>query len=209
MTSLAPAPRRLVLADLALPTGAAARAALNAVFVVAGTALVAGLAQLVIPAWPVPFTGQTLGVLLVGAALGPLRGTLSLALYLVLGLVGLPVYAPQSDGSHLTGAAAFASPSFGYVVGFVVAAGVVGWLSRLKWDRNVIKMVLSFAIGSAIVYTFGVAGLMITLGWTLPQALLGGVVPFLIGDAIKALIAAGLLPGSWKLISLAEKKTRG
>jgi biotin transport system substrate-specific component len=206
MTSLAPAPRPLVLADLALPTRAGARAAINVALVLAGTALVAGLAQLVIPAWPVPFTGQTLGVLLVGAALGPLRGSLSLGLYLVLGLVGLPVFAPQEDGSHLTGLAALVAPSFGYVVGFVVAAGVVGWFSRLKWDRNVLKTVLSFTIGSAIIYVFGVAGLMITLGVTFVQALTFGVVPFLIGDAIKALIAAGLLPGTWKLVSLADKK---
>ena len=207
MTSLAPASRPLVLADLALPSGAVARAALNVVFVLAGTALVAGLAQLVIPVWPVPFTGQTLGVLLVGAALGPLRGALSLGLYLVLGLVGLPVYAPQADGSHLTGAAAFAAPSFGYVVGFVVAAAVVGLLARLKWDRNVLKTVLSFAIGSIVIYVFGVGGLMITLGLTLPQAILIGVVPFLIGDAIKALIAGGALPGTWKLVNRAERGT--
>jgi biotin transport system substrate-specific component len=208
MTSLAPAPRRLVLADLALPTGTAARAVLNVVLVLAGTALVAGLAQLIIPTQPIPFTGQTLGVLLVGAALGPLRGAASLGLYLVLGLVGVPVYAPQPDGSHLTGATAFAAPSFGYLVGFVVAATIVGFLSRLAWDRNVLKMVLSFAIGSIVIYTFGVGGLMISLGLDFPTAVLIGVVPFLIGDAIKALIAAGLLPGSWKLISLAEKKTR-
>lgn len=208
MTSLAPAQRRLVLADLALPTGAAARAVLNFVLVLGGTALVAGLAQLVIPMQPVPFTGQTLGVLLVGAALGPLRGAASLGLYLVLGLVGLPVYAPQADGSHLTGATAFAAPSFGYLVGFVAAATIVGFLSRLAWDRNVLKMVLSFAIGSLVIYAFGVGGLMISLGLSFPQAVMIGVVPFLIGDAIKALIAAGLLPGSWKLISLAENKTR-
>ena len=112
MTSLAPAARPLVLADLAVPRTSAQRIALNLVFVVAGAALVAVLAQLVIPAKPVPITGQTLGVLLAGAALGPLRGIASMSLYLVLGLVGLPVYAPQSDGSHLTGAAALVSPSF-------------------------------------------------------------------------------------------------
>jgi biotin transport system substrate-specific component len=201
MTSIAPAQRPLVLADLALPTGAAARAALNVVFVLAGTLLVSALAQLVVPMYPVPMTGQTLGVLLVGAALGPLRGAASLGLYLVLGLVGLPVFAPQADGSHLTGAAAFFAPSFGYIVGFVVAAAVVGWLSRLAWDRHVLKTIASFAIGSLVIYVFGVAGLMITLGMDLGQAVLVGVVPFLIGDAIKALIAGGALPGTWKLVN--------
>jgi biotin transport system substrate-specific component len=208
MTSIAPASRPLVLADLALPTGAVARAVLNVVYVLSGTILVSALAQLVVPMYPVPITGQTLGVLLVGAVLGPLRGAASLGLYLVLGLVGLPVYAPQSDGSHLTGAAAFAAPSFGYIVGFVVAAAVVGWLSRLAWDRHVLKTVLSFAIGSAIIYAFGVAGLMITLGFTFVQALAIGVVPFLIGDAIKAVIAGGALPGTWKLIG-SNKAAKG
>src|SRR5215510_13938633 len=119
MTSLTPASRRpLVLADLALPSRSATgvRVAINVALVLAGTALVSALAQLVIPAWPVPFTGQTLAVLLVGAALGPLRGSLSLGLYLVLGLVGLPVFAPQPDGSHLTGVTALMAPSFGYIV---------------------------------------------------------------------------------------------
>lgn len=200
MTSLAPASRPLVLADLALPTGAAARAVTNIALVLAGTALVAAFAQLTIPLWPVPITGQTFAVLLVGASLGTTRGVSSLALYLVLGLVGLPVYAPQPDGSHVTGLAAVASPSFGYLIGFIAAAGLVGFLSKLAWDRHVLKTFLSFGLGSLVIYAFGVAGLMISFQLTFVEALLAGVVPFLIGDAIKALLAAGLLPGTWKLI---------
>ena len=206
MTSLAPAARPLVLADLALPRTSAARIAINVVLVLAGTALVALLAQLIIPTEPVPITGQTLGVLLAGAALGPLRGIASMSLYLVLGLVGLPVYAPQSDGSHLTGAAALASPSFGYIIGFIAAAAVVGVFSRLKWDRNVLKTILSFAIGTLVIYAFGVPWLAVTLHLPLTTAIALGVIPFLIGDAIKALVAGGLLPGSWKLVNRADKR---
>ena len=156
MTSLAPAPRRLVLADRVFPRHRRAR---HHVVVLGGTAFVAGLAQLVDPAAAGAVHRADPRRAARRRRLGPLRGAPRLGLYLVLGLVGLPVYAPQADGSHLTGATAFAAPSFGYIVGFVAAAAIVGCLSRIAWDRNVLKTLLSFPIGSLVIFAFGVAGL--------------------------------------------------
>lgn len=167
------------------------------VLVIAGAVFTALLAQVSIPLWPVPITGQTLAVLLVGASLGLGRGASSLALYAVLGLVGLPVYAPQDDGSHLTGLAAVAAPSFGYIVGFVVAAGLVGWLSERTWDRKFLKALATFVGGSVVVFAFGLPWLAVVTGATPVQTYQWGLEPFIIGGIIKALIAAMLLPVAW------------
>lgn len=164
--------------------------------VAAGAGLTAIAAQIAIGN-PVPFTLQTFSVLLVGATLGPVRGAVSMALYLALGVAGLPVYAPQSDGSHVTGLAALALPSFGYIVGFVAASALVGWLAQLEWDRKFLKMLVTFAAGSAVIYAFGVPWLAVALGVDIPTAIGFGVLPFLIGDAIKAVAAAALLPLAW------------
>lgn len=204
--SLAVAPRRRVLADLIVPSGSRTAAiAADAVLVLAGAALVTLLAQLAIPMWPVPITGQTFAVLLVGAGLGAVRGASSLVLYAALGLLGLPVAAPQPDGSHLTGTALFAAPSFGYIVGFVFAAAVVGWLAQRRWDRRVPKAVIAFAAGSVTIYAFGLPWLAVVLsnlgvpsGDLLSATLANGLVPFLIGDLVKAVLAGLLLPLVWR-----------
>ena len=167
------------------------------VLVAAGAALTAILAQVSIPMFPVPITGQTLAVLLVGATLGAVRGASSLALYAVLGLVGLPVYAPQADGSHLTGFLALAAPSFGYIVGFVFAAAIVGSLSERTWDRKFFKALATFVGGSVVVFAFGLPWLAFVLGANLAQTLEWGLYPFIIGGLIKAAIAAALLPAAW------------
>jgi len=184
---------RLVLADRVFPR----TWVLDIVLVVAGAALTAVLAQVAIPMQPVPITGQTLAVLLVGATLGWARGGAALGLYLVLGLVGLPVYAPQDDGSHLTGLVALAAPSFGYVIGFIPAAAIVGWLSERSWDRNVLKALATFIGGSVVVFAFGLPWLAMVTGATFIQTLEWGLFPFIIGGLIKAAVAAGLLPLAW------------
>jgi biotin transport system substrate-specific component len=97
----------------------------------------------------------------------------------------------------VTGLAALALPSFGYIVGFVAASALVGWLAQLEWDRKFVKMLVTFAAGSAVIYAFGVPWLAVALGVDIPTAIGFGVVPFLIGDAIKAVAAAGLLPLAW------------
>jgi biotin transport system substrate-specific component len=198
MTSLAPASRPLVLVDRVFPRSVVT----NILLVLAGTGLVALCAQLIIPMVPVPITMQTFAVLFVGTVLGPARGAVALALYLVLGVAGLPIFAGGTSGSIL------ALPSGGYIVGFIAASVVVGWFANLTWDRHVLKTLLSFSIGSLVIYAFGVPWLAVSLGVDLWTAIQFGVVPFLIGDALKALLAAGLLPGTWKLLGekRAEKK---
>lgn len=193
MSALAPAAPRLVLADRLF----ARTWVLDIVLVATGAALTALLAQVIIPMYPVPITGQTLAVLLVGATLGWARGAASLGLYLVLGLAGLPVYAPQDDGSHLTGLAALAAPSFGYIIGFVFAAAAIGWLSERTWDRHVLKALATFVGGSLIVFAFGLPWLAAVTGGTFMQVLEWGLLPFIPGGIIKAAIAAALLPLAW------------
>lgn len=169
--------------------------------VASGTLLTAVAAQLYIPASPVPFTFQTLSVLLVGATLGSLRGALSMALYAIVGAIGLPVFSEASSGtSVLFGATG------GYIIGFIVAAALVGFLAEKNFSSNAIKMALSYAAGTIVIYALGATWL--TYGylggvWTGDKGgLMLGVIPFLIWDAVKAVIAAGLLPASWKLVNV-------
>ena len=177
------------------------RLALDIVLVVAGTALTAGAAQIVIPLQPVPFTMQTFAVLLVGTAIGPVRGALSMLLYALVGALGLPVFASASSGN------VFALPTGGYIVGFVLAAALVGWLAQLKWDRKFLKMIVTFVAGSLVIYAVGAPWLAASLGMSLGQAIAVGVVPFLIGDALKALLAAGILPLAWLGVAKLGKGT--
>lgn len=165
----------------------------NIALVSAGAALTALAAQIQLPMWPVPLTMQTFAVLLVGAALGAKRGALSLSLYLALGAAGLPVF---SSAKSLTGVL----PTAGYIIGFVAAAALVGFLASRGFSSTPAKVALSFAAGSLVIYGFGVSGLMIALGLDLVTAISVGVIPFLIGDAAKAILAAALLPLAWKLL---------
>ncbi len=186
------AARRGVLAD-AIP-GAAVR---DVVLVVAYAALVGLFAQLVVPLWftPVPITGQTFGVLVGAAALGWQRALTGMVLYLMVGLLGVPWFAGHSGGMDTLG-----SPSFGYLVGFVAAAIVLGALAGRGWDRKVPTAVAMFAIGSVVVYAFGLPWLMASIHVGLATGLAKGVTPFLLGDAIKVLVAAGLLPTAWAVL---------
>ena len=180
--------RPRVLADLV--PGALVRD----VALVIGAAALTGIAAQIsipLPVTPVPISLQTVTVLLAGAALGPIRGGLSMLLYLVAGLAGVPWFSEQRSG--------FEFPSFGYIIGFVLAASVVGWLARRGLDRTVPGAVGIMVLGNLVVYVIGVAWLANSLELDLPTALQFGVWPFLIGDALKIVLAAGLLPGAWKL----------
>ncbi|MCC6299997.1 MAG: biotin transporter BioY [Anaerolineales bacterium] len=163
--------------------------------IIAGSLLVAALAQIEIPLpfTPVPITGQTFGVLLIGAALGSKRGAAALILYLIEGGLGLPFFAGGGRGlGILTGATA------GYLAGFVVAAYVVGWLAERGLERSVRTSIIPFIIGTVIIYLFGVAWLGHVLQ-SYSKAIELGVLPFLIGDAIKLILASLALPAAWKL----------
>ncbi|MEV7501371.1 biotin transporter BioY [Streptomyces sp. NPDC093018] len=176
-----------VLADL-LPASRARDAAL----VLGGAALTGLAAQLSVPVpgSPVPVTGQTFAALLVGTALGARRGFLSLALYTVAGMIGVPWFAEGDSG---TGAV-----SFGYVLGMLLASAVVGALARRGADRSPLRMAGTMILGSAVIYAVGVPYLALAAHLSLGQAVAAGLVPFLIGDALKAALAMGLLPTTWK-----------
>ncbi|WP_240645826.1 biotin transporter BioY [Georgenia sp. SYP-B2076] len=178
-----------MLAD-ALP-GARVR---DVTLVLGGAAFVAVVGQAVVPLpfTPVPLTLGTFGVLLVGAALGPVRGALSIVALVLAGLAGVPVFA---DGT-----AGWAFASFGYAVGYLPAAALIGWLARRGADRSPWRTVVSAVGATTLVYAVGVPWLMAYLGIGLPEALALGVVPFLVGDAVKAAAAALLLPGTWRLV---------
>jgi biotin transporter BioY len=165
---------------------------------VVGYATVTGLAaQLVLPLpfTPVPLTGQTLAVLLGAAALGWQRAFLGMALYLGAGLAGVPWFAQWRGGAD-----ALAAPSFGYLVGFVVAAALVGRLAAGGLDRTPLRVVVIMVAGNLVIYGFGLSWLMASLHVGLGRAVGLGVTPFLGGDALKIALAAGLLPGAWALV---------
>lgn len=164
----------------------------------AGSWLVAGLAQISIPLpfTPVPITGQTLGVLLVGASLGPGLGALSMGLYLLQGALGLPMFAGGSAGLSVLG---LASATGGYLWGFVAASTLVGYLSRRGWDRSIRSAIGAMFLGEVVLYAIGIPWLMQAIDVPLGKALELGLAPFVIGDTIKVLLAAGLLPAGWRL----------
>ena len=161
--------------------------------IVSNGLLIAVLAQIAVPVGPVPISGQTLGVLLVAAVLGPRRGTLAVAMYLAKGAAGLPVFA-----GGRAGLAVLMGPTGGYLIGFVAAAAVVGTLCRAEMDRRPATTFVTMIVGSAVIYLFGILWLARFTGWS--SVLQFGVVPFLFGDALKAAIATVALPVAWSFI---------
>jgi len=182
-----------VISQRALPRSGV----LSVLLVIAAAGLTALAAQwrIHLPFTPVPITGQTFAVLLTGAGLGWKLGASGQLLYLAVGALGAPVFSEASAGvEFLTGATG------GYLVGFVFAAGLVGWMAEHRQDRTFATMFTAFILGSVVIYVFGVTGLMISADMSLTGAVEAGVVPFLLGDLIKAGGAGILLPGAWKLL---------
>ncbi|WP_329198675.1 biotin transporter BioY [Streptomyces sp. NBC_01435] len=194
MSTAAAAPARTgaVLADL-LPA-ARHRYAVDTALVLGGAALTGIAAQIAVPVpgSPVPVTGQTFAALLVGTALGARRGFLSLAVYALVGMAGLPWFSEGASGMGI--------PSFGYVLGMLLAASVVGGLARRGGDRSMLRTAGTMVLGSAIIYAVGVPYLALATGMSASAAIAAGLVPFLLGDALKAALAMGALPAAWKLI---------
>jgi biotin transport system substrate-specific component len=183
--------RELVLADLIPGT------LVGDVLLVLGFAALTGLSAQIsirLPFTPVPVTGQTLAVLLGGMALGAPRAVLGMLAYLGIGLIGLPWFAGGAGGWAVVGSA-----SFGYLLGFIVAATVVGALAARGFDRGPLRVLLAMAVGNALIYLLGATWLAVDLHLGVSGALSLGVTPFLLGDAIKAALAMGLLPGAWRL----------
>ena len=186
------APRPLVLAD-ALP-----RSRVRDVALVVGAALLtAACAQLSIPVpgSPVPVTGQTFAVMLTAAALGSTRGAAGQALYVLLGIVGLPFYSDGNSGLEY----AFGATG-GYLLGFIVAGWVVGRLAEQRLDRSLLTALPVFGVGQLIIYALGVPWLAVSADLTAVEALDKGFVPFIVGGIVKMLAAGALLPAAWRLV---------
>jgi biotin transport system substrate-specific component len=177
-----------------LPTSSPGGLARSIVLVVGGAIFVGLTAQVVIPLpfTPVPLSLQTFSVLLVGAALGSTRGAASMALYLLAGVAGVPWFADANSGWQFA--------SIGYVVGFVAAAWLVGLLAERRGDRTPLRAAALMVAGNLVIYAFGVTGLLLMTPFDGPTAVAKGVVPFLLGDAVKIVAAAALLPAAWKLV---------
>ncbi len=187
--------RPLVLADLV--PGARVR---DLLLVLGGAGLTGLMAQIAVPVAgsPVPVTGQTFAALTVGAALGWQRGAAALALYMVAGMAGMPWYAGGGSGFHF--------PSFGYVIGFVLAAGIVGALASRGGDRSPVRTIGTMLVGNAVVYLFGLAYLMWNLHIGLGTAWDIGMKNYLLGDGLKILLAAGCLPLVWRGVDALHKR---
>lgn len=194
--------RRMTLVDAALP-GRYGRA--KDVFLVAAFAvlmpLLAGIA-IPLPFTPVPLTGQTFGVLLAGALLGPRRAALAMLVYLAEGLAGLPVFAGGTNAwsPSLLGAPVIVGPSAGYLFSFPVAAFVVGSLAQRGWDRRFWRAVTMMLVGQALIYLFGLSWLGTYVG--MERAVPLGLLPFVPGDVLKVLLAATLLPSAWHVLGM-------
>ena len=183
-----------VISDVFLSPRPSALARLG--LVVAGIALLVLAAKVKVPMWPVPMTMQTFAVLTIGAAYGPSLGLLTVVGYLALGAIGLNVFA--GDGSAL-GLAYMLGGTGGYLVGFVLAAALVGLLARRGWDRSVPGMAAALLIANACIYIPGLLWLGALHGWDKP-ILEWGLWPFLPGDVLKLALAALVIPGLWNLL---------
>jgi biotin transport system substrate-specific component len=195
-----PAERGVTIGDFLVPIRVWERLGVRARHVgliVAGALLIYLTARISIPVpgSPVPVTGQTFGVLLVGGALGFRRGIASTALYVLLGVVGLPFFAEGKGGLEvITGATG------GYLVGFVVAGAIVGRLADLGWDRRLAGSVGAMVLGNAAIYAIGLPWLMVVTGESWTWTLDNGLWPYLAGDALKLVLVAVAFPAAWWVV---------
>lgn len=177
------------------PATSSGMSALRAIMLtVFGSLIVAACAQISVPMLPVPMTLQTLAVLVIGGAFGWRLGVATLALYALEGAIGLPVFAEMKGGLPV-----LLGPTGGYIAGFIIAAGLVGYLAEKGWDRNAFTMFAATLLGGAILYVPGLAWLHTFVG-NFSDTLTLGLTPFIAGDVIKALLAAIAFPATWLLV---------
>ena len=172
----------------------------NIILVVAGVALTALSAQLSIPAFPVPFTFQTLAVLVIGSTYGAARGAITMGAYALVGALGLPVFADASSGFNV-----LFGYSGGFIIGFIFAAALAGRLAELKWSSNVLKALVGFAMSTAVIYGLGIPVLAMNAYDSDLLAATQGMLPYLGWDFVKSVIAAGLIPSAWLLVKKLDK----
>src|SRR5262245_554870 len=194
------ADRGLTIADFFVPIEVGER--LNSrvrdvVLVIAGALFIylTSLVVIYLPGNPIPITGQTFGVLLVGGALGLRRGFSSVTLYVLLGIVGLPFFADGESGMKVIFGA-----SGGYLIGFVAMGAVVGRLAELGWDRKFVGAIGAMLVGSIVLYAIALPWLKIVTGMSWQATIETGLVPFLLGDTLKAVLAAVLFPVAWWVV---------
>lgn len=172
----------------------------DVILVLAGVVLTALAAQVQIPALPVPFTLQTLAVLVIGATYGSSRGAITMGAYAIFGVLGFPVFAGGASGvSVIFGATG------GFVLGFIFAAALIGRLAELNWSSDALKMFVSYVLGSIVIYAIGVPVLAISAFASDLVAAMTYMLPYLIWDAVKAVIAAALLPTAWVVVKAIKK----
>ena len=186
-----------MLANVMAPSTATS-ALTKAALVVFGSLLLAVSAQFKIPLYPVPVTGQTLVVLLIGMTYGPRLGGITMAAYLFEGAIGLPVFAGGAAGM-----AVLFGPTGGYLFGFLLAAVAMGYLAERGMGRSVVSTVIAMVIGNMVIYLCGASWLAGFIGFG--EATVAGVLPFLYGDALKLAVAAGLMPLAWRAVKAAQK----
>ena len=192
-----------VLTDLLGASEGAALRLRQAVLVVLGVAALAIAAKIRVPMWPspVPITLGTFAVLTIGAAYGARLGLVTILAYMAIGALGFDVFANSS--AENSGLAYMLGGTGGYLLGFVLATGFLGFAARRGWDRSVVKMALAMLVGNALIYVPGLLWLhQFTTGWA--QTLQWGFTPYLVGDAIKLALAALLFPAIWKLVGKAR-----
>jgi len=153
------------------------------------------LISIPLPGTPVPISGQTFGVLLVGGALGFRRGLAATLLYVLLGAVGLPVFAEGKDGLQV-----ILGATGGYLIGFILAGALVGRLAELGWDRNLLGALGAMAIGNLLIYAVGLPWLAVVAAFTPTETLQNGLLPFIFGDVLKLVLAAVLFPAAWWVV---------
>ena len=183
--------------DSLMTPSAATSAVTKAALVVFGSLLLAVSAQFKIPLYPVPVTGQTLVVLLIGMTYGPRLGGITIAAYLFEGAIGLPVFAGGAAG-----VAVLMGPTAGYLFGFLLAATAMGYLAERGTGRTVVSTIAAMVIGNCVIYLCGALWLANFIGFA--QAIAAGVLPFLYGDALKLVVAAGLMPWAWRAVKSAK-----
>jgi biotin transport system substrate-specific component len=200
LTRIPAAEKGITIADFLVPVWAGEHTSprlRNAMLVMAGAVLIflTSLIAIPIPGSPVPFTLQTFGILVVGGALGMRRGGLASLVYVALGVVGLPFFAEGRGGLEVIWGA-----TGGYLIGFVLAAALVGRLAELGWDRHIGGSLGMNTLGTVVIYAIGVPWLAVTTGMDLGQAIAVGLVPFLVVDIIKLAAAAGVFPVAWWVV---------
>jgi biotin transport system substrate-specific component len=191
-----------VLSDMFVVNGGAMRIAKQAALVVLGIAVLAIAAKIKVPMWPVPITMGTFAVLSIGAAYGARLGLTTIFGYMLIGALGFDVFAGSS--AEVFGLEYMMGGTGGYLVGYVLATLLLGALARKGWDRSAPKMALAMLLGNVLIYVPGLIWLGMLYGWDKP-ILAWGLTPFLMGDAIKLALAAGLFPLVWKLIDRARR----